>query len=362
MGGLNGTPATGRRPPPRSRWLARRAAQPVAVLLVLGSSMLGAAPAASAAAGPRTLEAYRITATIGAGIGSNPTGMAITPDGRELFVTNLASRSVSVISTASNTVRKTITVGRDPTGVAVSPDGRRAYVVYGLSDGAVAEISTATGTVTRTIRLSLDSYPQEVAVSPDSRTLYVTNWNPSTVSVVSAVTSAVTATIKVGTHPVGVAVLPGGGLAYVANQGAGAGPGTMSVIDTAGRPHVTKTIALGTGNGPWEVEPSPGNRAYVTNSGGHTVSVIDTATNRVTGSITVGLAPYGVAVNPATARAYVTNSASQDLSVISTTGDRVIAAVRGLHYPTGVAVSPDGARIYVANQTNPGTVSVISRS
>jgi YVTN family beta-propeller protein len=38
--------------------------------------------------------------------------------------------------------------------------------------------------------------------------------------------------------------------------------------------------------------------AYVTNMGGNTVSVIDTATGAVTGTIAVGTDPFAVAVNP----------------------------------------------------------------
>ena len=40
-------------------------------------------------------------------------------------------------------------------------------------------------------------------------------------------------------------------------------------------------------------------RAYVTNDGSNTVSVIDTATNTVVATIPVGLLPTGVAITPA---------------------------------------------------------------
>ena len=50
--------------------------------------------------------------------------------------------------------------------------------------------------------------------------------------------------------------------------------------------------------------------AYITNGGGNTVSVIDTATNTVVSTIPVGTCPQGVAVNPAGTRVYVTNDGS----------------------------------------------------
>nr|WP_231862559.1 hypothetical protein [Mycobacterium canetti] len=48
------------------------------------------------------------------------------------------------------------------------------------------------------------------------------------------------------------------------------------------------------------------------------MSVIDTATNTVTGSpIPVGVGPVGVAVNPVTGEVYVTNSLDDTVSVIT---------------------------------------------
>ena len=44
------------------------------------------------------------------------------------YISNFTSNTVSVIDTASNTVTATVAVGTDPYGVAVSPDGARVYV------------------------------------------------------------------------------------------------------------------------------------------------------------------------------------------------------------------------------------------
>ena len=48
--------------------------------------------------------------------------------------------------------------------------------------------------------------------------------------------------------------------------------------------------------------------AYVTNLSSGTVSVLDTATDTVTATITVGSGPYGVALDAAGGRLYVTNN------------------------------------------------------
>jgi YVTN family beta-propeller protein len=50
-----------------------------------------------------------------------------------------------------------------------------------------------------------------------------------------------------------------------------------------------------------------GDFAYVTNQGAPTVWVIETASNTVVGTVTVGAAPVGMAFTPDGALAYVAN-------------------------------------------------------
>ncbi|MCP3912597.1 MAG: hypothetical protein GY713_16780 [Actinomycetia bacterium] len=98
-------------------------------------------------------------------------------------------------------------------------------------------------------------------------------------------------------------------------------------------------------------------RVYVANSGGGVspVSVIDTTTNTVTATVTVGAVPSGVAVSGS--RAYVVNRGG-NVSVIDTSTNTVIATVTVGNSPTGVALSDDASRAYVANRDS-GNVSVI---
>ena len=77
-----------------------------------------------------------VTATIPVNAGSTGTclgntpcnGVAVTPDGRKVYVGNRGLNSVSVINTATNTVIATVPVGAFPFGIAATPDGRQVYV------------------------------------------------------------------------------------------------------------------------------------------------------------------------------------------------------------------------------------------
>ncbi|HZQ33849.1 MAG TPA: Ig-like domain-containing protein, partial [Mycobacterium sp.] len=67
----------------------------------------------------------QVTATIA--VGDQPVGVAVSPNGTHVYVTNLAGNSVSVVNTATNTVTATIPVGSGPGGVAVRPNGALVY-------------------------------------------------------------------------------------------------------------------------------------------------------------------------------------------------------------------------------------------
>ncbi|MEO7158158.1 MAG: hypothetical protein ABI039_11375, partial [Vicinamibacterales bacterium] len=64
------------------------------------------------------------------------------------YITNQSPGKVSVIDIATNTVTANVTVGAGPRGVGVSPDGTRVYVGNNSSgSNSVSVISTASNTV-----------------------------------------------------------------------------------------------------------------------------------------------------------------------------------------------------------------------
>jgi YVTN family beta-propeller protein len=144
-------------------------------------------------------------------------------------------------------------------------------------------------------------------------------------------------------------------LAYVTNDFGS----YVSVVDTS-----TNTIigTVRTGFNPIGVAVTPdGAFAYVANNGSSSVSVISTSTNAVVATVPVGGSPIGVAITPNGAFAYVATNGSSSVSVISTSTNAVVATVTGVIDPLRVAITPDGAFAYVTNSLAE-TVTVIDTS
>jgi YVTN family beta-propeller protein len=162
------------------------------------------------------------------------TGVAVTPDGTRLYVSNNSGDSLTVINTATNTVVGSIAVGNGPVGVTLSPDGTRAYVANQASH-TVTVINTATNTVVTTINVGTG--PFGVAVAPDGTRLYVSNGTNGSVSVIDTATNTVLTTLPVGIGP--------GYLGICGNGNALLAAGSTFVARTSGALACTLTNAPG---------------------------------------------------------------------------------------------------------------------
>src|SRR5262245_27447864 len=107
-------------------------------------------------------------------VGTEPWCVAVTPDDRKVYVTNMGSGTVSVIDAGTRAVVKTIKVAREPFGCALTPDGRRLYVAN-QSSGSVFVINTRSDVVVRRIE-NVGPKPHGVAITADGRKVYVTHF------------------------------------------------------------------------------------------------------------------------------------------------------------------------------------------
>lgn len=117
---------------------------------------------------------------------------------------------------------------------------------------------------------------------------YITNSGTNTVSEIRTSDNTVTATVNVGSFPIGVSVSPDGTKVYVSNSG----DNTLSVIRTSDN---TVTATVSVGQFPVGVSVTPdGTRVYVANFDANTVSVIRTSDNTVTATVNVGSGPIAI--------------------------------------------------------------------
>lgn len=137
--------------------------------------------------------------------------------------TGIASTgTVSVIDLASRTPIKEIAVGLHPSGMALSPDGRRVYVTNANSD-TVSVISVAADKVTDTLvvkplkGLPFGSAPNDVAVAPDGSILYVANGGDNAIAVIDLEKGKIKGMIPTGWYPGAVAINRKGSSLYIAN-------------------------------------------------------------------------------------------------------------------------------------------------
>ena len=265
-------------------------------------------------------------------VGTMPYTAAINQAGTLAYVTNQGSNSVSVISTSTNAVTATIPVSAGPTDIALNPSGTTAYVSCGTAN-QVAVINTAKKTVTTNITVT---DPVGLAVTPNGAFVYVVSSSAGKVIVISTVTNTVLTTISLGTGtPIGIALSPDGSTAYVTNSTAN----TVSVIQTANNAGVN-TINISPGPDHDAVSPD-GHWVYVANyngGSGNFVTVIDTSTQTIAGTVVVGTGPTGFGFVEDSSHVGVVNKGSNNISVINAATRTVSGTIAVGTAPTGGAV------------------------
>ncbi len=137
----------------------------------------------------------------------NPLNLALTPDGRELWVTCEASACVVVVSTASRKQLLEIPVGGQPHDVAFTPDGRRAFVSNRLDDN-VSVVDVASHKVTGTI--AVGDEPHGVLVDRSGKYLFVLNTSIDNISVVDVGTLNEVKRLSASRSPWSLAECPDG--------------------------------------------------------------------------------------------------------------------------------------------------------
>lgn len=164
--------------------------------------------------------------------------LALTSDASTLFATSIGSGTVSKIDLDAGEAVAHTETGDGAEGVAVSPNDREVWVTN-RADDTVSILDATSTTVTDT--LSVEGFPIRVDLSPNGRHAVVSTPRAGEAALYDAATHDLQTRLEVGAKPIGVLV-PTNGRAFVANAGAG----TVSVIDL-NRQTVTDTISAGRG-------------------------------------------------------------------------------------------------------------------
>lgn len=204
--------------------------------------------------------------------GRAPKQVALTPDGKELWVTLLGGDGVAVHNAVSGAKLASIRLGRHGGAVEVTftRDGKTAYASQ-METGTVWQLDVASRKVRRSVDVK-GVWTKVLALSPDERTLYAANWTSHDVSVIDLPSWRVRKVIPTVHTPRGLYPAPDGRTLYVA----GYEGGELARIDLrSGK----QKILLRTG-GAMRHLVGDGRRLYASDMGTASVYVVDLASDK----------------------------------------------------------------------------------
>ena len=325
-------------------------------------------------------------------VGSYPTTLALSPDGKFVAASSLGARTqITILSSQTGKIVGQIGFNDNapppPGGGRASRESLYMGLLWGKTENGSTVLYASRGAEDRVSVLSVDpegkvtdpetafadpapaalkgayTFAGMGATSDFSKLIVAANTlDPrtkdlsGTVRVLDATGAAAPVGITAPGFPLAVAVLTEGPSkntkAFVSSEQAGG----VSVLDLT-QNKVTAQIA--TGANPAYVRLNKvQTRLYVSNSGSDTVSVLDTAKNTIVQTILVRPAearglpsatPLGLALSPDEKTLYVALADLNAVAVVDVQKGKTTGYIPVGWYPTDVAVSPDGARLFVSN-------------
>jgi DNA-binding beta-propeller fold protein YncE len=224
---------------------------------------------------------------LGLGVEPNASGLAITADGKTLVVANNYNDSISVIDTASATVRyeydlRPFATSSAPAGTkggtfpySVVLNGTTAYVGCDRDREVVAVNVASPIAGSFVTRIALDGNPNGMTVSGDGSAVYVAQDNQDQVAVISTATNTITHKIDTrgpaylglpanttGAAPTAVTINHANNTLYAVN----AGSNSVAVIPLTGAKAFTTTGLIPTAYDPTDIAFSAdGSWMYIVN-------------------------------------------------------------------------------------------------
>lgn len=311
---------------------------------------------------------------------STPSSTAAETDtgrGPRVYVSDETGSAVIVIDPEAGRVVQRFNVGKRPRGIKLSPDGKHLLVALSGSpiggpgvdesklppadraaDG-IGLVELPSGALVRKYPSGQD--PESFDISPDGKTLYVSNEDAAEMSVLDLEGGSVRARVKVGEEPEGVTVRPDGRVVYITCEG----ENEIVAIDTASH----KVLAnIKTGPRPRSIAFSrDGATGFVTSENGGVLTVFETGKHTVLDTIqvpknpeaTTPPRPMGTAVSSDGTKLFVSLGRAKSVAEIDVASRKVTRVFEDVGArPWGIALSADGTKLYTANGPS-GDVSVV---
>jgi YVTN family beta-propeller protein len=278
--------------------------------------------------------------------GQGPHEAAVAPDGRTAYVSNYGAfaifkegerprmtpgSSITVLDLKGRAVKATFELGeyRSPHGLAVSRDGKLLWVTCEANQ-AVLELDAASGRILRTWTTG-QQVSHMIVSARDERKLFVANIRSGSVTIIERATDKVTS-VPTAAGAEGIDVSPDGREVWVTNRAAD----SIAILDTASDA-IVATIPSG-GKFPIRAKFTPdGKEVWVSNLQSNTVVVFNAAARKPLATIEVGAAPVGIVIAPDGRRAYVANTNANQVTVFDVPARKALGTFTTGTEPDGMA-------------------------
>ncbi|MDE1836851.1 MAG: YncE family protein [Euryarchaeota archaeon] len=236
-------------------------------------------------------------------VGASPTGIAYDPDNGDLYVSNCGSQNMSVIDGANNSVIATFaftlsgcTVGSkmfmNYAGIVYDPLQQEIFA-SNYAAGTVSILDPATDKVVKSIFIGGE--PWGLAYDPRNDEIFVTEFDSAEAAVINASSGSVVTQIGLSQLPSGIDYDSWNGDLYVADASYWvknpAGDGNVAVINGSSNSLLT---TINTQGYPWMVAFDPANGlVYETDSNTTVMNVISGSTNTIVGTFPILRASWG---------------------------------------------------------------------
>jgi len=265
-----------------------------------------------------------------------------------LLVVNKAENSLAVVDPGTGKAVKQIPTGDGPHEVALSPDGRTAYVTnYGAQTpgSSLSVIDIAAGKETRRVDLGALRRPHGVIVSGGA--VYFTIEANRAVARYDPAANAldwIMGTGEGGTHMV-VGTADGSSL-FTSNIGTD----SVTALQRTGGAQGWTVTRIGVGKGPEGIDLSPdGKELWTAHSRDGALSIVDAATKQVVATMDIRTKRSNrLRFTPDGRLVLVSDLDAGELVVIDAAARKEVKRVALGRAPSGILVVPDGSRAYVA--------------